>query len=437
MVRTLLAATAGFLLAAVLAACLLLEATPAVPDPPPPSPAEADHARWLAGQLNRVISHGGLQTIALPTLTLTASARLASRGLGPMRLDIDRKEGPLVAILTVPVLRHGPWRFANARVSLDSVAGAPVLREGRIGHVPVPDWLMASLTHRLLDQVCPDADLTLAQVLPRLDLTTTSLLRATLYTPPCLSAAARQQRQRLLPVDPDAVAAYRRSAQLAVCVAAQARRDRVPIRVALDIPLKAVMARARDRARTRDPMTENLAALVGLATVAGHPRLADVLGVRDEIPVLPCGRPFITLAGRRDLAQHFSLSAGLTALFAGRLSWAAGEWKELSDSLSGPTGFSFVDLAADRAGVRLALKALGPQAAATPVQVIATPAADLLPIGALPLAEGFRATGFEQRFGSVADPRYVRVVAAIDATLETTPLYRDAPRPEEHGSTGP
>ncbi|MDB4304278.1 hypothetical protein N9934_05770, partial [Desulfosarcina sp.] len=69
-------------------------------------------------------------------------------------------------------------------------------------------------------------------------------------------------------------------------------------------------------------------------------------------------RMFLTLLGRHDLAQHFTVSAALTVSAGGGLANAVGLFKELDDSRDG-TGFSFDDLLADRAGVRLAELATG------------------------------------------------------------------------------
>ena len=54
---------------------------------------------------------------------------------------------------------------------------------------------------------------------------------------------------------------------------------------------------------------------------------------------------------RIDLAQHFIGSAAITASVNGQIAQVAGEEKELSDAQGG-SGFSFIDLAADKAGTR-------------------------------------------------------------------------------------
>ena len=63
------------------------------------------------------------------------------------------------------------------------------------------------------------------------------------------------------------------------------------------------------------------------------------------------GQP--TIRGRRDLAQHFFLSAYLTAIVGSAAAESAGLAKEMADSQSA-SGFSYRDLAADLAGIEFA-----------------------------------------------------------------------------------
>ena len=67
----------------------------------------------------------------------------------------------------------------------------------------------------------------------------------------------------------------------------------------------------------------------------------------------------VLLGGRDDLARHFSISAALAATMDTPLADAVGLYKELEDARPGGSGFSFVDLAADRAGARLGALAVG------------------------------------------------------------------------------
>ncbi len=65
-----------------------------------------------------------------------------------------------------------------------------------------------------------------------------------------------------------------------------------------------------------------------------------------------------TLRNRRDLAQHFFLSGYLTAVVGSAAAETAGIAKELNDAKSGGSGFSYVDLTADLAGIYFAERLL-------------------------------------------------------------------------------
>ena len=73
---------------------------------------------------------------------------------------------------------------------------------------------------------------------------------------------------------------------------------------------------------------ENAAAILALAVYTGHHRLANFIGdiqPSSERAALPRYRP--VLAGRRDLTQHFVLSAGIKILSEQGVSAAIGEFK--------------------------------------------------------------------------------------------------------------
>ncbi len=60
-----------------------------------------------------------------------------------------------------------------------------------------------------------------------------------------------------------------------------------------------------------------------------------------------------TMRGRRDLAQHFTVSAALAVLVGPEAAEGTGILKEIADARRG-SGFSFVDLSADLAGILFA-----------------------------------------------------------------------------------
>lgn len=181
------------------------------------------------------------------------------------------------------------------------------------------------------------------------------------------------------------------------------------------------------RAFATPGLADSRAAFVALAMYAVDPRarrLVESLGIVP--PCLP-QPPAVRLAGREDLAKHWALSAALASAIGPRFGRAMGEWKELDDSLSGGSGFSFVDLAADRAGLRAARLAADPPMAATMRDRLARATDDaLLPRTVLALPEGLTEAEFRARYRSLDAAAYSDAVRTIDARLAATPLFRPA-----------
>jgi hypothetical protein len=135
--------------------------------------------------------------------------------------------------------------------------------------------------------------------------------------------------------------------------------------------------------------------------------------------------PPVTLAGRQDSAQHFLVSAALAAEGGGPLADAIGLYKEVADSRGG-SGFSFNDLAADRAGTRLGLLALRNPLALQARLAQGAREAELLPdVSDLP--EFMREADFKRRYGGVDAPAYRQLMIDIEARLDRLPLLSTAP----------
>ena len=122
----------------------------------------------------------------------------------------------------------------------------------------------------------------------------------------------------------------------------------------------------RSQAQPEQAVQENQAVILALAQLLGGPNLQLLV---NEVKVKPDGKtPRVTLARRPDLQQHFIYSASLHVLGNQRLSSAVGEAKELLDSVNGGSGFSFVDLLADRTGIRFAKVAVSSTQSARALQ---------------------------------------------------------------------
>ena len=132
----------------------------------------------------------------------------------------------------------------------------------------------------------------------------------------------------------------------------------------------------------------------------------------------------LTMFGRNDLVQHFFISAYLTASSGTQAARGAGLAKELLDAYGG-TGFSFADMAANRAGIVFATSVCSGK---TTLEQVADSfeVAAVLPAVA-DLEEGYDADDFRRHFGAVGDPRFQSEMRRIDRRIRALPFYSSPP----------
>jgi hypothetical protein len=202
-----------------------------------------------------------------------------------------------------------------------------------------------------------------------------------------------------------------------------------PQPVSLSRYMPPLFMQVKSRSTESDISEESEAAVLALAIFAGHHRVANMVGevqpIKGEV-AMPLYRPL--LVDRTDLTQHFLLSAAIQILSQRDVSMAIGEFKELMDRAIGGSGYSFVDLAADMAGIKLATGLNDPKLAAILVErLIANNSEN----GFFPdingLQEGIGKQQFVQRFGVVDSPAYKKQVAEIERRLSVVPVYQTQP----------
>ncbi len=175
-----------------------------------------------------------------------------------------------------------------------------------------------------------------------------------------------------------------------------------------------------------DAADENRSAILALGIYFGSWRVEQMIGTVRTEEMLAHERltKGVGLAGRRDLRLHFIISAALEIAAKSGISHAIGEFKELYDARAGGSGFSFADLAADRAGVRFAEVATDPKTAGEFQRHLSENAseAQFFPeISALP--EGLSQARFEAYFVNVEGTRYLALVDGMDRCLSRLPAY--------------
>ncbi len=129
----------------------------------------------------------------------------------------------------------------------------------------------------------------------------------------------------------------------------------------------------------------------------------------------------VFLYKRTDQAKHFMLSATLTCTGGAQLADILGQEKELRDAQSS-SGFSFIDIGADRAGMKFT-----EQAIRTPKEFQKNMAeikdySSFMP-NVLDLPEKLTHAQFTRQFDSINSKAYKKLIQEIDTRIEALPIY--------------
>lgn len=193
--------------------------------------------------------------------------------------------------------------------------------------------------------------------------------------------------------------------------------------------LRKAFAYAEDNSHGTDAVRPNQAAILALGVILGDDKVARVAQReldsqrREQRAAL---RRRVTVHGRNDLSMHFWVSAALTVVMDERRSLAVGLGKELKDSTDGGSGFSFVDMAANKAGIRCAVIATRDADSARSMQMRILHDADRLnfvpDISGLP--EGISGDEFQNAFGGLGGTNTRAIFAEIDRRISALEAFQ-------------
>ena len=339
----------------------------------------------------------------------------ARRGIpGAASLDLRQGGADVRYTATLPRLLAdlGVGRFVNVDASLGANGSQIDIEQVRIGRIPLPGALFETLLAQYIrhTDLAPEVAL-LKKTISKVAITPTDVTLTYVWQPELLDSA---RNLALSPDDQQRLAAAQR-----LFVDTLGHTSAGSRKVALADVLGPLLQQAggqpgADRAQAyRDVL------LVAALHLSGR----NIAVLIPDAARWPRPRPVtLTLRDRGDLAQHFVISAAIAAQAGAPLAKAIGLDKEIDDAQRG-SGFSFVDLAADRAGTRLGqLAARSPERLAAAVAAGLTDAALLPPIDGLP--EHMMADEFRRRFGTPEAPAYKQMSDEIDRRIATLALFR-------------
>jgi len=176
-----------------------------------------------------------------------------------------------------------------------------------------------------------------------------------------------------------------------------------------------------------DPIKENEAAILALGIMASGVRVNHLLRDKNAKPYPNAYFFRLSLLKRRDLMQHFLISAALTVSTNKVLSDTIGLAKEIDDS-EGGSGFSFADLLADRAGVKIAQIATESKSSAMRVQQFLSQSSlketDFMPPHNK-LPESISALEFKEKYIDIHHEKYLFVEQELQRRIASRSIYQE------------
>ena len=359
----------------------------------------------------------GLRGMELNAEDLTAASNflLARKKLaGYARATIQG--GRLVWAASIRIPSRFPPLYLNLRIVADDHGPQIRLRRIKLGDISIPSplvgWLVAAIAQHtslarysiLGDNLLRETRIQEGQLRLVMDWNRDVLARAEgLVTD-------LADRERLL-------AYHQKLAE----VVAQSHTRRFMRLTSLMQPLFE-LARVRS-AEDNDPVAENRAVILTLAAYVNGKNIAATL------PALAVPDPLedrdVLLSRRVDTAQHFMGSAALTLSGHGALVDVFGLAKEMNDTHSGGSGFSFIDLAADLAGAAFGKYAVRSEDSARKVQQLLDKSIDeslFMPVTA-DLPENLDSLDFGERFGDIESGRFQALKDRIEERILACGLY--------------
>ena len=377
----------------------------------------------------RAARAGALRTITVSAEDVDVAANyLLARYGGGARVALQ--PGAATVWLTAPAPANPFGAYLNVEGALRETSALPQFDSLKVGRLPVPAILADALLARALVQLGALETAASPRVAdPPLrpegeGNAAVDFLHHVRFGEAHVQVVYRWRdemperfRRALIAVDDARLRSYQQR------LAEFAADKRLPRQISLRMLLEPMLGLAAERSASSDPVAENRAALLVTAFYVNGRGLSAIVPQANDWP--RPRRHKVTLGGRHDLAQHFTVSAALAAAAGSPLADAIGIYKELDDALDG-SGFSFSDLAADRAGTVFGDQAVRSAQSARSLQqrfLAGAVEADFMPdVAALPAP--MDDAEFKRRFGGVGGPAYRRMEGEIERRIAALALYR-------------
>lgn len=394
---------------------LAVDSAPVVDRAAEITPANIERAKRILDANNpRRIKSGTIKTVTVnqADLDLAANYLIHHFAGGSARVALREGAAQFTASLRLPIARVR--RFVNLEATIRGGPGVPPFEYLKIGAITLPgaiaDWLLRQ---------------GLTQTLGAEELQVIAAAMKNFQTEDGRASFTYEWRQDLLDTVRNTLVPTEDQERLRIyyqrlaALTYEAKQDRISL-IDLLVPLFKL---AEQRSLDGDPVAENRAVILVLTLYtngrAAGSFLPSAKNWRAPTPLA------VTLSKREDFSKHFIVSAALAAFAGTPLADAVGLYKELADTRGG-SGFSFNDIAADRAGTLFGEHAAKNTTSAIKLQ--RRVAAGLIELYIMPITEDLpeymSAAQFKHAYGGVGSPGYDAVMADIERRLAKLPLYR-------------
>lgn len=313
--------------------------------------------------------------------------------------------------------------YLNVSATLSAAANQIDIQQMKIGDLSIPRWLarpLAKLGHGMLMRFhLYRNSIEVYRAINAITIFDGSVLIVYQWQPDVIKKLQAQGRDFLLTADEkERFIAY--SHRVAAIT-----REYDGKQVSLIHCLQPLFQLAEQRSvKQAEAEAEHRALIIAAAAYCVGRNVGKYLGIDKAMPQLRFGRARFTLAGRTDHARHFLVSAAIAVSGGTGLANLAGIFKEMDDSQGG-SGFSFADLAADRAGVRFGELAIASSSQAKLLQQqMATmrSESDFMP-SVENLPEGIQELEFKKAYHDLDSMTYKMTEAEIERRIRQCRIY--------------
>ncbi len=314
---------------------------------------------------------------------------------------------------SLPLPGQTAKRYLNLQFKLKQTQALPEITAMTLGGLAMPDWVAQSLIDLMLQALPMQIDTQpLIGMLKHVQFSPQRLLVTYQWRPDLASkignVLASDQERELIGVYQQRLAELIRNSQHKVFTLTEL--------------LQPLFQLAQQRSRTSDAIQENRAVIRVLAFYVNQKDLRKLLPNLRQHPQ-PQWRS-VLLQNRDDFTKHYLVSAFLAADAGSPLADALGLYKEIQDAKDG-SGFSFNDIAADRAGTRMGELAIGGEKTAQAIQAFLKSAneTDIMP-KTDDLPEFMSESEFNRRYGGLQGDAYRHMMQEIESRIAALAISR-------------